>query len=144
MKKAIIAVASVAVILFACVFCYNSLFHHGTTSNCRTSIINKTTDYFSEREIKSAMSAVKKQFTNFEGCDLVELYYDAEKYPDSVLESEAKDYGCAKVIILLSSFDTNSNCEGCFGENETYSNWKWILTKENEHSKWKVKDWGYG
>lgn len=143
MKKTMLAIVSAFVILLAAVLGYNSIFHPGTTSSCRTSI-NKSTDYFSEKEIKSAMSAVKRQFVSFEGCNLVELYYDEDKYPKDLLEEEAKYYKCSKVIVLLSSFDTNENCEGCFEEYKTYSNWQWIVVKESAHSNWTVKDCGYG
>ncbi len=111
--------------------------------------INKSIK-FSEKEISNAENSVKKKFKDFKGCTLIKLWYDEEK-SNNFIEGYLKNgkgsvngVQAENVIVLLSNFDVDSSGgDGSLNPNSTYSNWSWILIRDNKTDKWKVDDWGY-
>ena len=94
---------------------------------------------FSESEIKTAIECVIDYFPNFEGCELQKLWYDEER-SDAFLD----DSDSANTIVLLSFLRVDdSGGDGSFNPDSTYDNWKWILKRDDNNSKWELKDWGY-
>lgn len=105
---------------------------------------------FSQDEIKEAMECVKAKFKDFKGCKLTDLWYDEKKSDFSV--KDYIEYGKGSVngatakntIVLLSNFKVDSTGgDGSLNSNSTYSDWEWILIRDNKSGKWKVDDWGY-
>jgi len=48
------------------------------------------------------------------------------------------------VIVLLSNFETDDSAgDGSFNPNDTYTNWMWILIRDNPEGAWRVDDMGY-
>ena len=104
---------------------------------------------FSENEINNAIETVKKNFS-FPACKLTKIWYDEDKsnkFIDSYLQSGRGSINGAKaedVIILLSSFDVdNSGDNPVLNPGTTYTDYNWILLKDNETGGWKIDDWGY-
>jgi len=97
---------------------------------------------YTEQEIENAMDVVKRQFAaGFEGCTLLELWYDEEV---SLKEADewAEQYGAKEAIVLLSNFDVDeSGGDGSMNPNSTYTDWMWILVRNN--GGWELKTWGY-
>lgn len=94
---------------------------------------------YSEREIQSAMDVVKRQFaTGFEGCTLLELWYD-EEVSLKQAEEWAAQYEAKEAIVLLSDFYVTKN--PTFSSNSTMKNWGWILVRNN--GGWELKTSGY-
>ena len=94
---------------------------------------------YSENEIQSAMDIVKRQFsTGFEGCTLLELWYDEEV---SLKEADewAEQYGAKEAIVLLSNFYVTKN--PTFSSHSTMKNWIWVLVRN--HGGWELKTSGY-
>ena len=120
----------------------------GKTNNTVESIGKH--DKFSNEEIKDAMKRVKKKFKDFKGCDLTQLWYDEEKSKGFIEGYLKNGKGAASgvksenVIVLFSDFDVDSSGgDGSLNPNSTYSNWNWILIRDNKAGNWKVDDWGY-
>ncbi|MBQ7781989.1 MAG: hypothetical protein IJ405_08215 [Lachnospiraceae bacterium] len=55
----------------------------------------------------------------------------------------ADRYQAKQAIIFYSTFQVDaSGGDGSLNPNSTYTNWNWILTKDNSN-KWTLKTWGY-
>ena len=94
---------------------------------------------YSEREIQSAMDVVKRQFAaGFEGCTLLELWYD-EEVSLKQAEEWAAQYEAKEAIVLQSDFYVTKN--PTFSSNSTMKNWSWILVRNN--GGWELKTSGY-
>lgn len=107
-------------------------------------------DKFNNDEIKDAMNGVKKKFKDFEGCNLTKLWYDEEKanyFVEGYLKNGRGKENSVKaenVIVLLSNFDVDSSGgDGSLNPNYTYSNWNWVLIRDDKAGNWKIDDWGY-
>lgn len=97
---------------------------------------------YTPEEIESAMDVAMDYFDKeFEGCTLLEIYYDEAKSYDAAGEYEER--WNAQVIILYSSFDVDSGGgDGSFNPNSTYNGWSWILSR-TDNGEWTLRDWGY-
>ena len=147
MKKNIIALFFVLSLCLSLPACTSS----DTTNNVEIDYGSST--LFSEAEIESAVDAVLAKFRDFEGCELKRLWYD-EEMSDSIIERDIassgentiKNSGAGpeNVIILFSDFYVDSSGgDGSFNPDSTYTDWIWILIRDNENGKWSVDDWGY-
>lgn len=131
MKKSVLAIALLLLIILAgC----------GKVSDVNETIGPST--IYSENEIQSAMNLVKAQFsTGFEGCTLLDLWYDEEVSLKQAADWAAQ-YEATEAIVLLSNFYVKPNSKNpVFTPNRTYGNWNWILIRNN--GGWQLKDWGY-
>lgn len=104
---------------------------------------------FSEKEINNAIDCLKTNF-DFEACTLTKIYYD-EKKSDTAVEDYLK-FGKGSVskvrpenvIVLLSNFDVDDSGDNPVLEpGETYTDYNWILIRDNKSSNWKIDDWGF-
>lgn len=99
---------------------------------------------YTQDEIDSAIKTIKNYFKlNFGGCKLLAIGYAGD---DSAKEAKewAQTYGSDKAIILISDFEVDSSGgDGSLNPNSTYTEWKWILVKDN-NGLWKHADHGYG
>lgn len=139
MKKKILAVLLLLTVL-AAVFGFDSQ-KYGDVSKVQRNM--GRSQIYSEKDIQDAMEVTEAYFRkNFEGCQLLELTYDA-KYRLEEMEWE-ETYGVDQVILLTSSFYVKSNgADGSLNPDDTYYGWKWILAR-NEQGKWEHRDHGYG
>lgn len=142
MKKLLAAVIAAALIvsLTACA-------HPGKTEHVSERIGASTK--FSQEEIRSAMDCVKKKFRDFKGCELTDLWYDEAKsdqiVPDYLKHGRGALVGATaeNTIVLLSNFKTGpSSINDGFNPNSSYTDWIWILIRDNENADWKADDWG--
>ena len=107
----------------------------------------KITDYsseiYSDAEIENAIDVAIDYFEkNFEGCTLTEITYLGDDKLDG-WQAFAEQNDADDVIVLVSSFDVDaSGGDGSLNANSTYTNWKWILIRNNG-GKWKHVDHGY-
>lgn len=99
---------------------------------------------YEERDIFRAMDIVADYFKKeFDGCELLRLSYD-EDYSMKQSGEWAEQYKSEQAIVLTSSFYVRPNGgNGTLEPNETYDNWKWILTRSGPDD-WKLQTWGYG
>lgn len=104
---------------------------------------------FSKEEINNAVDCLKISF-DFEACTLTKIYYN-EEISNTAVEnylqfgngSENK-VKAENVIVLLSDFDVdNSGDNPVLNPGETYTNYNWILIRDDKNSNWKVDDWGF-
>ena len=93
-----------------------------------TSKIKTHSDYYSDREINSAIFMAKLYFAlNFKGCDLIDIDYTGDESIPAAKEW-AKDSSAKKAIILTSSFKVDSNGgDGSLEPGKTYKDWQWIM-----------------
>ena len=119
---------------------------------------NKSTDIkvdigestkFSKEEIDNAVDCLKRSF-DFEACTLTKIYYNEE-----ISNTAVEDYlqfgngsvnkvKAENVIVLLSDFDVdNSGDNPVLNPGETYTNYNWILIRDDKNSDWKVDDCGF-
>lgn len=100
-------------------------------------------------EIQAAANTVLEHFKGFGNCTLTELWYEEEQ-SNHVIESYMKTgrgaYNGAQpenVIVLFSHFNTADNAVDGLSSNMRYTNWNWILIRENKDAPWKLDDAGY-
>ena len=134
MKRLLLMICAVALLLTGC--------GGGTVSGVQK-VIGKS-EIFSPREIEAAMELALDYFRKeFDGCTMTEIKYNEEKSGDAAKEW-AQQYGAEEGIVLYSSFDVDATGgDGSLNPNSTYSNWKWILTRDNG-GRWTLRTWGYG
>lgn len=140
MKKMLV-VFSIILITFSLVAC-------GKTSNVKVSI--EKSESFSEEEINDAVETVKTHFRGFSGCTLTDIWYDesdSTKLVDDYLKYGAGLENNASIensIGLKSNFDVGSSGgDGSLEPNSTYTDWTWVLIRNNKNSNWKVQESGY-
>jgi len=146
MKKklcTLLACALATALLLGMAACGNA----GRTNNVR--VLGGKSTKFNAAEIEAAQDCVLKKFKDFEGCDLEKLWYDEESsdvHIESYLSTgRGSENGVNKenVIILLSNFRVDSTGGGGFNPNSTYTDWNWILIRDDKSGAWRVDDWGY-
>lgn len=141
--KSIIVLFTIICILLS--GCQNS------TSKENTKITIDKSNKFSAQEINDAINVVKNKFNkDFHGCKLTDLWYDeskSNKAIESYIENGRGSVNKVKesdIIILFSDFTVDpSGADGSLNPNSKYTNWNWILIRENESGKWTVDDMGY-
>lgn len=104
---------------------------------------------FSKEEIDNAVDCLKRSF-DFEACTLTKVYYNEE-----ISNTAVEDYlqfgngsvnkvKAENVTVLLSDFDVdNSGDNPVLNPGETYTNYNWILIRDDKNSDWKVDDCGF-
>ena len=104
---------------------------------------------FSKEEIDNAVDCLKRSF-DFEACTLTKVYYNEE-----ISNTAVEDYlqfgngsvnkvKAENVIVLLSDFDVdNSGDNPVLNPGESYTNYNWILIRDDKNSDWKVDDCGF-
>ena len=104
---------------------------------------------FSKEEINNAVDCLKRSF-DFEACTLTKIYYNEE-----ISNTAVEDYlqfgngsvnkvKAENVIVLLSDFDVdNSGNNPVLNPGESYTNYNWILIRDDKNSDWKVDDCGF-
>ena len=104
---------------------------------------------FSKEEIDNAVDCLKRSF-DFEACTLTKIYYNEE-----ISNTAVEDYlqfgngsvnkvKAENVIVLLSDFDVNNSGDNpVLNPGETYTNYNWILIRDDKNSDWKVDDCGF-
>ena len=113
----------------------------GKTDDCK--IIPIESDIYTQEDYEEACQVVFDYFKGFKGCNMTEIKYAGDEDADAMKEW-AKEYGADEVIILESSFDTDSKGgDGSLNPNDTYTGWQWILARDKD-GKWQHKDHGYG
>lgn len=104
---------------------------------------------FSDEEINKAVDCLKSNF-DFEACTLTKIYYDEKKSNNAVkdylqfgkgLENKVK---AENVIVLFSDFDVDGSGKNPVLEpNSTYTDYNWVLIRDNKSKNWKIVEWGY-
>lgn len=104
---------------------------------------------FSDEEINKAVDCLKSNF-DFEACTLTKIYYDEKKSTTA-----AKNYlqfgkgsenkvKAENVIVLFSDFDVDGSGKNPVLEpNSTYTDYNWILIRDDKSKNWKIDDCGY-
>ena len=142
MKKIVIYL-SMILMIFSLVGCNQN----NKPTNIKVDIGESTK--FSKEEIDNAVDCLKRSF-DFEACTLTKIYYNEE-----ISNTAVEDYlqfgngsvnkvKAENVIVLLSDFDVdNSGNNPVLNPGETYTNYNWILIRDDKNSNWKVDDWGF-
>lgn len=142
MKKIVIYL-SMILMIFSLVGCNQN----NKPTNIKVDIGESTK--FSKEEIDNAVDCLKRSF-DFEACTLTKIYYN-EEISNTAVEnylqfgngSENK-VKAENVIVLLSDFDVdNSGNNPVLNPGETYTNYNWILIRDDKNSDWKVDDCGF-
>ena len=140
-KTVIVIVAAICVI--GAILLFSQLSKGGDISHVNRTI--PQSEIYSEQDIADAMDIVEKTFkSNFDGCTLTDLWYDEDKSASSSDEWAAQ-YHADEAIVLLSNFNVDSSGgDGSLNPNSTYTNWYWILVRDQGSDTWKLGTWGYG
>lgn len=150
-KKIIVAVVLLVALFVSGCFIYEN---YGDASKGDTGNVSQSyrhnSQKFTDGEINAAIEAVKNKFADFEGCTLTKLYFDVDKNDKETISylTNGRDSvnGATEdnVLILMSEFDVGkSGGDGSLNAGETYSDWMWILIRQDKNSPWVVDDWGY-
>ena len=142
MKKIVIYL-SMILMIFSLVGCNQN----NKPTNIKVDIGESTK--FSKEEIDNAVDCLKRSF-DFEACTLTKIYYNEE-----ISNTAVEDYlqfgngsvnkvKAENVIVLLSDFDVdNSGDNPVLNPGESYTNYNWILIRDDKNSNWKVDDCGF-
>lgn len=100
------------------------------------------TNTYTEQEINDAMDVVVGEFKKeAKGCKLIRLWYD-EEYSDLQAPGWKAQYNAKDAIVLLSDFSVDSSGgDGSLEPNSNYSNWQWILVRNDQG--WEIMTSGY-
>lgn len=114
----------------------------GNVNNVKQTITKS--EVYKDQDIYDAMDIAKKKFKrDFKGCVLTDLWYD-ENISSTKSAGWANQYNSDEAIVLLSNFDVGpSGGDGSLNPNTTYTNWQWILVRNNSNTNWELKTWGY-
>ena len=141
--KQLVIYLSMILMIFLLVGCNQN----NKTTNIKLDIGESTK--FSKEEIDNAVDCLKRSF-DFEACTLTKIYYNEE-----ISNTAVEDYlqfgngsvnkvKAENVIVLLSDFDVdNSGDNPVLNPGETYTNYNWILIRDDKNSDWKVDDCGF-
>lgn len=136
-KKILPAVVVLAIISIIYVYAFDP----GKTSGCN--IVPIESDAYSQEDYEQACSVVFRYFKGFRGCSMTEIRYAGDDEMNAMKEW-AKEYVVDEVIILKSDFTTDGKGgDGSLNPNDTYTDWNWILAKDN-NGRWRHIDHGYG
>ena len=143
MKKLICILLSVTV-LFLMSACNVQLNKSGNVKSVKIEEW-EVSKLYSDDEIKAAIKVSEDYFEKeFGGCTLTKITYAGDNVSlneTAYRKDNGSDYD--KVIVLLSSFDTDSfGGDGSLNPNSTYDNWNWIMGKK-QGDKWEHIDHGY-
>jgi len=107
-------------------------------------------EHFTQGEIDRATDVVLAQFRDFMGCELLRLYYDEDLSLKEAQYWAQSEWGlenaieAENIIVLLSDFTVDSKGgDGSFNPNSTYTDWQWILYRQNAADTWQLHTWGY-
>ena len=142
MKK-ISTYLSMILIIFSLVGCNKT-----NESNNIEVNIGKSTK-FTQEEINKAIDCLKSDF-NFEACTLTKIYYDEEKSNTTIEnyfqfgKGSENNVKPENIIALLSDFDVDDSGDNpVLNPGETYTDYNWILMRDDKDSDWKVDDFGF-
>ena len=127
MKK-ITAIVLLMAMVFSLAGCGNSV-----------SIGAFSSKYFNGDDYDAAVQEVMTYFKGFEGCTMKKIGYAG----DEAVKAEAESRGLApeQVMVLVSTFTTDGeNHENGLEPNNTYEDYKWILTRNSSAELWEHKD----
>lgn len=98
---------------------------------------------YTDEEIKAAMDVTLRYFKKeFSGCTLVDIAYLGDDKLDD-FQDWADRNDADQVIVLVSTFTVDaSGGDGSLNPNSTYSNWNWILVRD-DGEEWEHVDHGY-
>lgn len=103
-------------------------------------------EQFSDSEMEDAVDAIKEKFKDFEGCELIKIWYEESKANLEVERYLTRENNMKRenIIIFYSDFKVDSTGRNpVLNPDSTYTDWMWILTREDITKEWTVKDWGY-
>lgn len=143
MKKLICILLCVTV-LFSMSACSVRLYNFGDVKNVKVEKW-EASKLYSDDEINSAIKVAEDYFKKeFGGCTLTKITYAGDNVSlNETAYRKDNGYDYDKVIVLVSSFDTDSfGGDGSLNPNSTYDNWKWIIGKKQD-GKWEHIDHGY-
>ena len=131
----------VLLLFFIFVLIFISLNYCGKTNNVKI-LIDKS-EIYDEKEIESAINAVKKEFKYYWNCNLKTIEYD-DDYTQKCIEKYTTDQIERKnLILILCNFNTGTNCPAGLSENSEYDNYEWLLKKKKKNGSWHIKERGY-
>lgn len=99
-------------------------------------------EVFGADDIRAATDAAILFFkANWHGCELYRIGYAGDDAAKDI-----KNYGGFsendRVLVLKSDFAVGSEADPSLEPNAVYTDWAWILVKDDE-GEWIVRDWGY-
>ena len=135
-KRIILMLLSLMTALSVC-----SCTEQGKTADCI--VIPIVSEIYTQEDYEEACRVVFDYFIGFSGCNMTEISYAGDDKSDE-MEEWADEYGVDEVIILESSFVTDSKGgDGSLSAKDTYTGWQWILARDKD-GKWQHRDHGYG
>ena len=102
----------------------------------------KSSDIYSEEEIKAAVQCVKDDFKSLQGCKLYSLSYAGDEQVQRETERQLRQESqFEEYIVIDSAFRSPINGGGAWNAASIYT-WNWILGR-NAGEEWVVIDKGY-
>lgn len=102
---------------------------HGISMFALTDYGDKNTNSHSNAEIRDAVSTVRKEFQDYEGCIMTKLKYSEEltqmELDPDISNGIWEDYD--DIIVLDSTFTTSALASGTGWDGHTQRGWKWTV-----------------
>ena len=140
MIKIIVASVVLTIIGIAIFIAFPRTYGYAAGDTDNVEVRQVASSLYSQEDIDEAIDVVKSDFMkDWWGCELTLIYYAGDDY--CKYESEQRG---VETIVLLSEFKTGKHMpdDTSLNENETYTNWNWILVREKDGT-WKHIDHGY-
>ena len=117
-------------------------------SACASKVGGKVTmgasEKFTEAEIQAAADCAKEAFALYEGCELIEMWYDEAKSDEAITRYTTVRDNAENVMVLFSDFEVDdSGVNPVLTPGTTYTDYMWIMVRDSETGEWTVVDRGY-
>ena len=106
---------------------------HGISLFARVDLGDKNTNTHSKADIREAVSIVRKEFRDFEGCIMTELSYSEELTQSNLTVFPNGIYEDYDDIIVLNSAFTVSKLQAGLWDSTRQSGWTWTLLHNAEN-----------
>lgn len=89
-------------------------------------------EQFSDSEMEDAVDAIKEKFKDFEGCELIKIWYEESKANFEIERYLTRENSMKRenIIIFYSDFKVDSTGRNpVLNPDSTYTDWMWVLTR---------------
>ena len=118
---------------------------HQSSDMSKVSIDYGKSTIYSQRDMDSAISVIKKEFSSWDGCVLHTIAFTSDSIcKDNVgyCNDLRKDAGFNECIVFESSFHSPKNGGEGFESDLEYMGWSWYLARK-DNGAWALLTWGY-
>lgn len=133
------------------VICFCGLVGCGTKFSSEVKIDYGNSTTYSEEDMDDAIKVIKKEFDQWDGCELHTISYSSDdkcnneenlEWMNDLENANDAEETFTQCIMFYSSFHSPKNGGDAWNADAEYTNWQWWLAR-SENGQWKLMTWGY-